>query len=92
VTNTQYDDGGRSREEAKQKAPDLVSGQIRALLMGGSPSWNELSNIQAMLGEKPDEFSDAAGSACKGGDAGGQPFNEGLPHALIIMASPSAKQ
>jgi hypothetical protein len=59
--------------------------------MGGSPSWNELSNIQAMLGEKPDEFSDAAGSACKGGDAGGQPFNEGLPHALIIMASPSAK-
>jgi hypothetical protein len=32
VTNTQYDDGGRSREEAKQKAPDLVSGQIR-----GSP-------------------------------------------------------
>jgi len=41
--------------------------------------------------KKPDEFSDAAGSASKGGDAGGQPFNEGLPHALIIMASPSAK-
>jgi len=41
--------------------------------------------------KKPDEFSDTTGSACKGCNAGGQPFNERLPHALIIMASPSAK-
>jgi hypothetical protein len=39
--------------------------------------------------KKPDEFSDTTGSACKGCNAGGQPFNERLPHALIIMASPS---
>jgi hypothetical protein len=38
VTNTQYDDGGRSREEAKQKAPDLVSGQIRG---SPYPAWED---------------------------------------------------
>ena len=38
VTNTQYDDGGRSREEAKQKAPDLVYGQIRG---SPYPAWED---------------------------------------------------
>jgi hypothetical protein len=41
--------------------------------------------------KKPDEFGDTAGSARKGGNAGRQPFNERLPHALIVMASPAAK-